>query len=305
VPGQSARYQVLPIPGFHRHYVGKDEEGAPVLLLGSVDAGWRAPLRLAGIDARFAVPCHIIDANGTAHQETLTSVVCTVRDHALRPYIAHVGDTILRIIDENPTLDVIADAVRRLVELFQRLAQPATRSVIGLFGELYVIHRSADPIIAVRAWRSDVDDRFDFSIDDARMEVKASSNRLRAHNFSAEQCSPPPGTDGVMVSLVIEASGGGLSLKELIDRIETKLWTHSELILKIHATVAETLGDGMPAAFNMRFDEQVAASSLKAYDPRIASPNFVTGCLTNDVTATLTLGGVCPEYFIDLKPSAV
>jgi DNA-binding transcriptional LysR family regulator len=47
---------------------------------------------------------------------------------------------------------------------------------------------------------------------------------------------------------------------------------------------------------------RIAAS---ATFPRIASPNFVTGCLTNDVTSTLTLGGVCPEYFIDLKPSAV
>jgi hypothetical protein len=35
--------------------------------------------------------------------------------------------------------------------------------------------------------------------------------------------------------------------------------------------------------------------------PRIASRNFVTGCLTMDVTATLTFGGVCQNILLILS----
>jgi hypothetical protein len=118
-----------------------------------------------------------------------------------------------------------------------------------------------------------------------------------------------------MVSLFIETSGGGLSLKELIDRIETKLWTHSELILKIHATVAETLGDGMPAAFNVRFDEQVAASSLQTYEladvppirqgiPAAVSQIRFRFGLSNVPAASLSALGARNRHLAALLPAA-
>jgi hypothetical protein len=260
------QFRVCSIPAAPEHYVGLDSSGYPCILLRGSTGPMRSPIRLAALEARFAVPCQIIATDGKERQETLTVVICTSADPHTQSYFLHICETIIRIVGVNPSLAQIVDAVQRLVDLFRRLSQPASRSVIGLFGELYVISRSNDPRVAVRAWRSADDDRFDFAIDDVRLEVKASGQRIRAHNFSAEQCLPPSGTIGVLISLFIETTGGGLSLTELVQTVARRLAGDEALILKVQETVAETLGETLLAALSIRFDERLAQTSLQIYD---------------------------------------
>ena len=262
--GRSVRIRVC-VPGRHVRRL-RALRSQPCLLLGSGETTVHAPIRLTALEVRFSVPCLIATGDAAECTEKLTTIVCTSCDEETQRYFAHVAETILRIVGPNPSIHAIASAVQRLIELFQRLSRPATRSVIGLFGELYAIHQSRSPKVAVQAWRSSVDDRFDFSIDDVRLEVKASSERVRAHNFSLEQCNPPNGTSGLLLSLLVESSGGGLSIQELIERIQRQLEGDADLILRLQETVAATLGDTTLTALAMRFDEGLARSSLQAYE---------------------------------------
>jgi hypothetical protein len=265
-PGGTLRFQVLEIGCHTGHFAGRDSTGQPCLLINSYDATTRAPIRLAAVEVRFSVICLIVTANGAETKQKLTAIICTAHDKQIQSYFAHVAEIILKIIGPMPSIRSVADAVGRLVELFQRLARPATRSITGLFGELYVIHMSCSPKVAVLAWRSEVDDRFDFSIEDVRLEVKASSDRIRAHNFSIEQCMPPARTVGILVSLFVESSGGGLSIEELMKRIEGQLDGDANLILRLQETVIATLGETSPNAFGMCFDEHLARASLQIYE---------------------------------------
>lgn len=265
-PGASLQYHVKPIPNYEGHYFGRTSRGAPCLLLSAKDSSLKAPIRLAAIEVSFAIPCTITIEGDTERTETLSAVTCTATDRVVQNYFAHVCETILHIVGASPSLEQVVEAVRRLVDLFQRLSAPARRSVVGLFGELYVIHIANSPAEAVAAWRSTMDDRFDFSVDNVRLEVKASGTRQRAHEFSMEQCSPPPDTDGVLVSLFVEASGGGTSLLNLIERIEEQLGGDAALLLKLQEVIAEGLGNNASAALSMRFDESVARSSLQVYE---------------------------------------
>ncbi len=264
-PGHS-RFCVRSIPNSASHYVGRNSFGCPCILLSGNNDHTHAPIRLAGIEAHFALPCQIATADGEERQETLTVVVCTSADPQSQVYFLHVCETIVRIVGASPTLQQIADAVNRLVDLFQQLSRPASRSLIGLVGELFAIYRSRNPAIAARAWRSADADRFDFAIDDARLEVKASGDRVRAHNLSAEQCQPSPGTVGVLASLFVERNGGGMSLMELIGEVERSLGGDDDLVLKVQETVAGTLGETMTVALTMRFDDRLAQSSLQLYE---------------------------------------
>ena len=266
--GASLQYHVRPIPNYEGHYFGRTTAGAPCLLLCSKDYSLRAPIRLAAIEVSFSVPCAIAITDDITRTETLTAVTCTATDRIVQEYFVHVCETILQILGATPSLDQVVEAVRRLVDLFQRLSAPARRSVVGLFGELYVIHTASSPLDAVAAWRSTTDDRFDFSVKDVRLEVKASGMRQRAHEFSLEQCSPPHNTDGVLVSLFVEASGGGTSLLDIIERIEDQIGGNAALLLKLQETIAEGLGDNASAALSMRFDESLARSSLRVFDLR-------------------------------------
>ena len=265
-PEAGLQYHVRPVPNFERHYFGLTSMGAPCLLLSAKDDTLKAPIRLAALEISFAIPCTVAVAGDTERTETLTAITCTASDRVVQGYFAHVCETILHIVGPSPSIEQLVEAVRRLVDLFQRLSAPPQRSVIGLFGELYVISVAHSTAATVAAWRSKIDDRFDFSIDDVRLEVKASSTRQRAHEFSLEQCSPPPSTDGILISLFIETSGGGTSLLDLIDRIKTRLENDADLLLKLQATVAEGLGDNLSAALSIRFDESLAKSSLRVYE---------------------------------------
>ena len=77
---------------------------------------------------------------------------------------------------------------------------------------------------------------------------------------------PPEGTLGILISLFVERSGGGLSLAELIERIEGQMGGDANLILRLHATVADTLGEATTVAMSMRFDEHLAQSSFRIFD---------------------------------------
>jgi hypothetical protein len=196
----------------------------------------------------------------------LTVVTCTAPELQIQEYFLHVCETIVRIVGPTPAQGRVVEVVQRLIDLFQRLTRPSSRSVLGLIGELYVIARSRDAAQAVRAWRSADDDRFDFTLKDLRLEVKASSERARVHYLSAEQCRPPPGTVGVLASLFIEITGGGMSVQELVRGIEGHLAASGDLVLKLQETVAETLGQSLPIALAIRFDERLARASLQLYD---------------------------------------
>jgi hypothetical protein len=259
-------FRVRSIPGYERHYVGRNSTGHPSLLLGSAPGAFYAPVRLAMMDARFGNwhRIHLLDGDG--REELLSVITCTSQDAQAQAYFLHVCGTILRIVGPNPVLHDIVQVVQRLIELFRRLSRPASRSLNGLLGELFLIAASRDVRAVVAAWRSTDMDRFDFSIGNVRLDVKASGERMRVHHLSAEQCRPPAGTVGLLASLFIEGSGGGQSLRELVAAVEAALDGNDDLILKVQETIAETLGDSLPMAMGARFDDRLALASLRFYD---------------------------------------
>lgn len=259
-------FRVRSIPGYARHYVGRNSTGHPSLLLGNAPGAFHAPVRLAMMDARFGTRHRIHPVNGDEREELLSVITCTSHDAQAQAYFLHVCGTILRIVGPNPALHDIVQVVQRLIELFRHLSRPASRSLNGLLGELFLITASRNVRAAVAAWRSTDIDRFDFSAGNVRLDVKASGERLRVHHLSAEQCQPPAGTVGLLASLFIEGSGGGKSLRELVAAIEAALGGNDDLILKVQETIAETLGESLPTAMGARFDDRLALASLRFYD---------------------------------------
>jgi hypothetical protein len=259
-------YRVQPVAGT-RHYVGRNAEDMPTVLLGSPAGRVQAPVRLAAIEVLFSTTCKISLSDGRVEEEVLTVITCVSHDAKVQAYFLHVCETIARIVGPSPAHGDVVEAVRRVIELFERVTRPPTRSALGLIAELYLIAQSREPRLAARAWRSDDNNRFDFAIEDVRIEVKASGTRLRSHHFSLEQCEPPPGTIGILASVFVETVGGGKSMQELIEDIGLRI-ADDALLLKVQAGVAETLGSGLPEALSLRFDEALAASSLRFFDLR-------------------------------------
>lgn len=261
------RYRVRQIEG-SQHFIGVDSTGHAALLIHSSQRTSRAPIRLARLDVQFSLPCRLLENDREEKQDVFTAVTCRSSEATLIKHFCHAAEMLIKVLGTQPSDHKVYECVTRLTELFQNLSRGAGGTAVGLFGELLVIHLSSDPKASVRAWRSNTDDRYDFSVDDFRLEVKTAGNRHRSHHFSREQCMPPDGTVALVASVLAEASGGGLALRELVEQIEPQLESDAELILKLHINVAETLGDSLDRALEVRFDEQLARTSLAFFDLR-------------------------------------
>jgi hypothetical protein len=261
-------YAAMPVPGCESYFVGKDPQGYACLLVAASDhpRNMQAPIRLENLDVQFDLRCHLRRDNEVEGEGVFTVIRCRSIDHEFIRYFLSVCLTIIRVVGDAPRRGELASAIHRLAAIFQKLQSPAVRSVYGLFGELYLISRSGSPSTAVRAWRVDDTARFDFAEGNVRLDVKATSGRVRAHTFSYEQCNPPTDTVAVVASLFAERSPSGISIRELIEHIEARVAAHADLVLKLHEVVTSTLGIGLTEALSIAFDERLAESSLRFYD---------------------------------------
>jgi hypothetical protein len=86
--------------------------------------------------------------------------------------------------------------------------------------------------------------------------------RRRVHGLSYEQCDVPADCVGVLASLFVERSAGGLSLEGLIEKISRRLSGNAAAVFRLEQTVADTLGAELPQALRFSFDFDTASTSL-------------------------------------------
>ena len=270
-------YAVLPVSGYQSYFVGKDRDSYACLLITTADFSRRQPpIRLESLDVQFGLPCHIKKEHEPNQEERFTVIRCRSRDHETVRYFLFICNAVLRIVGDRPAQRTVASAVHRLAAIFQKTQKPPARTVNGLFGELYLISRSTNPIRTLTAWRTDETARFDFVEGDVRVEVKATTGRVRTHSFSYEQCNSPPNTLSIVASMFVERVSKGITLRTLIDDIIAVVASDMDLALKLHEVTAATLGTSIKEAMELAFDVTLTDTSLRFFNladvPSIRGP---------------------------------
>jgi Putative PD-(D/E)XK family member, (DUF4420) len=288
-------FSVARIEGYHGYYVARGDSDRPALII-EIAGQPRAPIVLQNLVVKFNAPCLLNLLSG--RRSTNAAVIeCLAGDDMLRQYFLTIAGHLLDQLGATPSPKEVAEAIDALVSLFQRLARPPRRETQGLFGELVIIEVAHNPAAMLNAWHADPFDRFDFVFGNARLEVKTNAGRRRSHEFSFEQCTPPPQTTATLASVFVETSGGGLSLQALIFRVEARLARHPSSVVKLHAVVADALGVTLPSALAQRFDEQLAVGSIAFYD--LAHIPAVRGPVppeVNSVRFRSDLDGISPMH---------
>ena len=198
------------IPCYEQHRLGKDAQGRPLLLISVLEAPSQrqpAPIILEHLTVMYNQNCRLSRSNGTLEEGRFTVVYCTGEDATLQAYFLRVASAILISLKKRPTQSDIAHAMNRLIELFRSMAKPPRKSVQGLWAELFLIAQSEQPAILVKAWHTLPEDRYDFAMDDQRIEVKSFSGSIRQHHFSLEQLHPPGGVKTLVASVFVEQIG--------------------------------------------------------------------------------------------------
>lgn len=265
-PSQESSFHVRALLEAGPYYVGRDGNGNPAILIRTTGAGRTVPVRLAGIEARFSVPCAVAEPGEAQRTETLSAIVCLSNERGIEDVFASVVESLIGLMGSQPSVTDFASAVDQIVDLFQKLRRPAQRTVIGLIGELYLIRAARDSVAAIQAWRMDSEERFDFVVGNLRVDAKASGRGRTVHVVSFDQANPPSGTHGLFVTVSIESAAGGTSLAEFLSMIEIQLGADHTAIAKLWGVAAATLGDTFLSALAWRFDLGAMESAVGFYD---------------------------------------
>ena len=293
----STEFEAIPLAGPRDDFLAKGVDGSPVFLLSDTPTGRYHPsLHLRYLDADFQLTCRI-QADTQEIDGVFALIRCTSNESELHELFVRSFDAAREQLSSHAETEEIKKTVQNLASLFRAFAKPSQRSISGLWAELFTIARSGDPIEALRAWRSDLFERFDFSTSTSVIEVKSTMGQLRTHDFALEQLSVPLGGTGFVVSTLLQIANGGTSVLELVSNIESTLSREPALKEKLWTNIIGNLGSDFTSALDKRFDVSFAERHCVVFraedipqpsitpDPRISNIRFVA-TLTN-VSSTL------------------
>jgi hypothetical protein len=164
-----------------------------------------------------------------------------------------------------PTQEVVRLSILSFIELLRFTTELPTKTVQGLWSELFIILNAKDPISLMRYWHQTPEEKFDFSDGEDKLEVKSTTSDLRIHSFSLEQLNPSPQTQIYIASLILRYYSEGESIEDLRYRLEKLFFDNKELINKLRFQIAQTLGRSITDTFSIKFDVQLAITSLRYF----------------------------------------
>jgi len=168
----------------------------------------------------------------------------------------------ITITEANPKGSV--ETFRNFVEIFRSLSDNPSKTLQGLWAELFLIEKSKSPDTLLNYWHNLPEERFDFNADPEKLEVKSSSNMERVHIFTSEQLNPPVDKQVIIASVFTKQSSSGQNISDLLESIQNKLFDIS-LMDKLFTIVAKTLGNTVEQSFRIKYDYILANNSLRFY----------------------------------------
>ncbi len=278
-------------------FVGLGEDASPVVFIRVAQGPPLTELRLNLLRARWGVPLVLLRASGERETAEFCALECLSPDPEVREMFLDACAVVAAQLPDPRGAAQVRELLADFVNLFRMLAQPAQHTALGLWGELFIVRRvRGDLSAAALCWHALPTQLHDFSLGRSAVEVKVARGTTRRHSFSLGQLSPPTGASVVVASLLTDETGGGLSLgalfREVRDRCNPTSASHLDNV------VALTLGDSLPAAMRMSFDEGKARDTLRFYAagsiPRVQEPVPLE---VTDVRFRADLTGVAPSRF--------
>jgi len=259
-------YNVRALPDYPIAKVGINVLGYPAVLIASSREhriGFSRNVKLKFLELENNVECKLSEAENTTYS-THTVISFVSEDTELQHYFLEVCEVLLRSIAASATAEDILSTFRRFINIFSSVSETPTKTLHGLWAELFVIESSADPTALLRYWHSEPEGRFDFNADAEKLEVKSSAALERVHTFALEQLNPPTGDQVVVASLFVKHHSNGVSIKGLLDSIAQSV-NDVHLLQKLFGLVAKTMGNGLEQSIKAKFDYALAKRSIKYY----------------------------------------
>ena len=179
-------------------------------------------------------------------------------------YFLRIAEILIKSLSETPTQQEVFETFKSFVEIFRSLSEIPTKTVHGLWAELFIIEVSKEPNVLLNYWHCIPEEKFDFNADTEKLEIKSSSTLERIHTFASEQLNPPTDKQVIIGSLFVKQSTHGQSIADIANSIQEKI-TNNDLAEKMFTIISKTLGNTLEQSIKIKFDYDLAKSSLRFY----------------------------------------
>lgn len=268
------------IKGFENHRIAKNFNDNPSLLISISESNqdfFIANQCLFNIKITHNVKCEI-ETDKKVSQNNFSVVSYIGQDDDVKDIFLKTCQVLIKSLGRSPSNKRIKQVVDKFIELFKAIKEPPRKSIQGLWSELFLIEQSNSPEKVILGWHSIPEEKFDFSFDKLRIEVKSSITESRIHHFSLDQLNPISDTEIIIASILVNTSVAGLSIIDLMKKISHKLVSYPKQKEKLHLLVYSTLGVDVERVNEIKFHYELAKESLRFYKsenvPKIESINI-------------------------------
>ena len=266
-PGRADQLAGCRASGMEGVWIAKDAGGFPQLLIRpAYESSEAAKLMLRHLEIDPNCQCSITVSSGTTEDFSCIRIRCSTSEPELQQFFFRTTATVLESLRVPRSAADAYNALERLSELFRQLSGRTTKSLQGLWAELFVLSRATNIQHAARAWQVSPRALLDFSAGSEGVEIKSTINVERRHHFKLEQLIQPPGSRWAVISFLLRADPQGTSLQALWDRIEQRLGADPELRLHVSGHIAIALGDQWRFAESYRVDEAHALAHALVFE---------------------------------------
>jgi hypothetical protein len=275
----SENYPVTEIPSVDRHKIGLTNSGCPIFFINcdvpSENKGLDYNLEMISI--KFNQRCNLNSKTGISQEDIYTIIQLKESSLDLENYFLDIMYLFLNNLPKHLSLTTLKVEITRLINLFNKISQPPKNTIQGLWSELLVIEQSENPSYLIKSWHVGKEDQFDFNNGEDKIEVKSTSKKVRIHTFANEQLQPNENSKLLIVSVLVQQTGLGTSIFDLVELIGDRL-IEPEDTLKLSEMVATTLGMDLANADSRFFDYNFACENIAFFDysviPRISTTNI-------------------------------
>lgn len=132
----------------------------------------------------------------------------------------HLAVDVLSLWGSGGSITQVVDLIDAWQVAFAQDTPPSRQRLLGLWGELFLIHMAPNPDHLVEAWHVDPTGTFDFLFADGLvLEAKTTQRSHRQHHFSSGQVGPHTPKSMLLASTMTQRSDTGLSINSLKDLI--------------------------------------------------------------------------------------
>ncbi len=246
--------------------IGVNYLGFPVILISSkFDQTHLSQknIKLKYIELTHNLECKVSE-NGKSRIDNYSVIIFKSNEDTLQNYFLGIAQSLLNSLSKKPTQKEVFEAFKNFIEIFRSLNETPTKTIQGLWAELFLIEQSKNPSTLINYWHIIPEEKFDFNADSEKIEVKSSSNLERVHIFTAEQLNPTFECQVIIASVFTKQVSNGLNILDLLDKIAKRI-VEIELKEKIFQIVSKTLGNTFEQTTKIKYDYALAKNSLRFY----------------------------------------